>query len=193
MQFPLQLTFKLIALAPQLTVTDAGGQTVAYVQQKLFKLKEAVTVYRDASKTEELYRLAADRIIDFSAHYHITGSAGQPLGSLRRRGMRSLWRAHYEIVDGDAVQFTIEEANPWVKMADGLLGEVPVVGMFSGYFLHPTYHVKRGEEIVASMRKQPAMWEGRFGIEALQPLSESEQERIMLSLVMLVLLERSRG
>lgn len=194
MQFPLQLSFKLIALAPQLTVSDAAGRTVAYVQQKLFRLKEAVTVYADERKAEVGYRIAADRVIDFSAQYHFSAADGRALGAVRRRGMRSLWRAHYEVLGPDeAPAYRIEEENPWVKMADGLIGEVPVLGMFSGYFLHPSYAVKRGEEVVLRMRKQPAMWEGRFAVEQLQPLAEEEQERLMLSLVMLVLLERARG
>jgi hypothetical protein len=55
MQFPLKLTFKILAVAPQITVTDASGQILFYVKQKLFKLKEAITVYSDSSQTRELY------------------------------------------------------------------------------------------------------------------------------------------
>ena len=51
MQYPLELKFKVLALAPQISVTDAGGQQIFYVKQKLFKLKEAVTVFARASAT----------------------------------------------------------------------------------------------------------------------------------------------
>jgi uncharacterized protein YxjI len=191
--FPLQLSFKIIALAPQLSVTDAGGRTVGYVQQKLFKLREAVTVYSDASRSQTAYTIEADRILDFSAEYRFTNAAGQSVGAVKRQGLRSLWRARYAVLDGAQEEFTIEEENPWVKMADGLFEEIPLVGMLSGYVFHPAYSVKRGETVVARMQKQAALWEGRYRIEALQTLTPEEQERVTLSLLMLVLLERSRG
>lgn len=194
MEFPLQLRFKLLALAPQLTVTDAAGATVGYVQQKLFKLREAVTVYGDTDKRRANYEIAADRILDFSASYHFRATDGRPVGAVRRRGMRSLWRAHYEVVaDRQNVEFEIVEANPWVKLVDGLVGSVPVLEFFTGYFLHPAYDVLRGEEIVARMVKQPAFWEGRYSIERLAALTPDEEERVLLSLLMVVLLERERG
>ena len=58
--------------------------------------------------------------------------------------MRSLWRAHYEVSrDGGQPAFVIEEANPWAKVADRLLSELPVVGLISGYVFHPRYLVTR--------------------------------------------------
>src|SRR5690606_32255046 len=37
LQYPLTLSFKILALASQATVTDAGGRTVLHTRQKLFK------------------------------------------------------------------------------------------------------------------------------------------------------------
>lgn len=194
MDFPLQLTFKVLAIAPQLTVTDAQGEVLAYVQQKLFRLKEAVTVYADPSKQRTNYEIRADRIIDFSASYHFRGAGGAKLGGVRRRGMRSLWRANYEVFDSaEQVHFTITEANPWVRMIDSLLSGVPGLEFFTGYFLHPSYNVAQHGKTVARITKQPAFFEGRFTVERYQAVSEADEERILLSLMMLVLLERERG
>ena len=44
------MTFKILALAPQIQARDAGGALLCYVWQKLFRLKEAVTVYRDEAQ-----------------------------------------------------------------------------------------------------------------------------------------------
>ena len=49
-QYPLQLRFKLIALAPRIIVTDASGQEVLFVHQDTFKLKEDIHIYRLASE-----------------------------------------------------------------------------------------------------------------------------------------------
>ncbi|GAA3974018.1 hypothetical protein [Allohahella marinimesophila] len=194
MNFPLQFTFKILAFAPQLSVTDARGKELAYVQQKLFKLKEAVTVYANSDKQQIDYEIKADRIIDISTRFNFRSADGTKVGSVKRRGMRSLWRATYEVYDAaDAISFTISEANPWTKMIDSVLGNVPVLGFLTGYFLHPSYNVIQNDRTVARMTKQPAFFEGRFMVERHETLSEQEEQSILLGLMMLVLMERERG
>ena len=100
MHYPLTLTFKTIALAPQISVADADGNLIFYVKQKLFKLKEAVNVFSDKEQTRLLFTIKADRVIDFSAQYHFRDAAETDLGSVKKRGMKSLWKAHYDIFDG---------------------------------------------------------------------------------------------
>jgi hypothetical protein len=193
-QYPLQLSFKILAIARQLSVTDATGNLVFYVKQKAFKLKEAVTIFADVEQTIPLYTINADRVLDFSASYHFTDRNQAPLGMVRRQGMKSLWKAHYEIVDGDFPALTIQEANPWIKVIDGVLGEIPIIGMLTGYFFHPAYMVVRQDgTAVMRLEKQPAFLEGKYSIEKLAPLGEQEEIRVLLSLLMVVLLERNRG
>ncbi|MBV9774935.1 MAG: hypothetical protein JO040_13360 [Gemmatimonadetes bacterium] len=195
MNFPLQLSFKKIALSPQISVTDAAGQLQLYVKQKAFKLKEAVTVFADAEQTRPLYRMAADRVIDISAQYHIAEEGGRELGTLQRKGMRSLWRAHYEISRDGGTVMQIREENPWVKVIDGLVGEIPIVGIFSGYMFNPAYIVSRSDTgtPVLRIKKQPALLEGRFSVEKLGDLSDGDEKLAVLGLLMMTLLERSRG
>ena len=194
MQYPLSLSFKVMALAPQVSVTDAGGQQVFYVKQKLFKLKEAVNVYADAAQTRLLYTINADRILDFSAQYHFTDTRGATLGSVKRDGVRSLWRARYSILNGSAPDVTIREENPWIRVLDGIFQQIPLAGMFSGYLFHPAYRVSDGQERpMMRLVKQPAFFEGKFRIEKLAELDPTVETRILLSLLMMVLLERARG
>ena len=192
--YPLSMSFKIVALAPQFTIRDANGNLIAYVRQKLFKLKEAVTVFADEPQTQPLYTLKADRILDFSARYHFADTAGTSLGSIKRKGMRSLWKAQYDILDGDTPTMTIREENAWVKVFDALFGEIPLLGMFSGYLFHPAYLVARSDDaVVLRMEKQPAFFEGKFVVEKKASLSEAEEQRVLLSLIMMLLLERARG
>jgi len=195
MKFPLQLTFKIIALAPQLKVTDADGATVCYVRQKIFKLKERVEVFTDESRTHKLCDIAADRIIDFSAKYVFEDPATGPFGAVRRKGMRSIWKAHYEILDHETPEMAIHEENAWVKVMDSFFSEIPILGAFGGYFFNPSYLVSRldnGQELVR-IQKQPAFWEGRFTLEQLTDFDEGDELRVVLSVLMMILLERGRG
>lgn len=195
LQFPLSMRFKIVALAPQIAVTDAGGSLVAYVRQKLLKLKEAVTVYSDREQTREAYRIAADRVIDFSAQYHISDAAGAPVGVVRRRGMRSIWRAHYEIARGGAAFMEIREENPWTKVADGVFGDIPLLGILSGYLFHPAYRISYVSSGAPLLRvvKQPALWEGRYAIEKIGSGDPEDERLAVLSTMMMLLLERRRG
>ena len=109
--------------------------------------------------------------------------------------MRSLWRAHYDVLrDGQPV-FGIQEENPWVKLVDGLIGEIPIIGMFTGYLLHPAYVVTVASSGTPALRlvKRPAFFEGRYQVEQKLALSDDDERLAVLAIVMMLLLERSRG
>ena len=194
MEYPLDLSFKLLSWGPQISVTDAGGNLVFYVKQKALKLKEAVTVFADVEQTQTLYTMSADRVLDFSARYNFADQAGTGLGSVKRQGVKSLWKSHFDIMDGETVVLTIQEENPWVKILDALFTSIPIVGMFSGYVFHPAYLVSRPEGgVVMRLEKLPAFFEGKFKIEKKTDLEATEETRALLSLLMMLLLERARG
>ena len=71
LQFPINFKFNIISLSNDFTATDANGKTVAYVRQKLFNLKEDITIYADESMSKINYSIKADRWLDFSAAYTI--------------------------------------------------------------------------------------------------------------------------
>lgn len=196
MNYPLKLSFKIVAIAPQIYVTDAQGSPVCFVKQKLFKFKESISVFSDPSKSRQIASITADRVIDWSARYHFTDPAGHNLGSVGRRGLKSIWRAHYDVFNrgGDVTDFNINEQNPWTKVLDSILGGIPLIGFFSGYFLHPAYIASRPDGTpVMRVQKQPAFFEGKFTIEKLAELTPQEEINLIYSFLMLLLLERDRG
>ena len=195
MTFPLDLRFKLLAISSQIAVTDAQGKLVYYVKQKAFKLKEAVTVFADEGQTRPLFKIAADRVLDISARYRIEDEGGAEVGVLQRHGMRSIWKAHYEIHQGGAQKFLIREESAWVKVLDSLVGGIPIVGIFTGYMFHPAYLVSHGEGQPTLLRvvKQPALLEGRFRIDAVTANIDRSLDVAVVGVLMMLLLERARG
>lgn len=195
--YPLMFEFKISSLANDFTATDAQGNVLGYVRQKMFKFKEAISVYSNESKQEVLFRIDADRVIDFNANYAFTNAADQKVGSVGRRGAKSILKAHYEVMDASNNQeFLIQEENPWAKFFDALMGEVPVVGMFTGYMFNPRYTVKRQDgTLVARLSKEKSFFGRRFKLEKIGEIDvkEGENERMLLSLMMMSLLERRRG
>jgi uncharacterized protein YxjI len=195
MNYPIEFSFKLLAIASQIYIRDANGSLIGYVKQKLFKLKEDINLFADENQTQLVFNIKADRVLDFSAKYNFTDARGTFLGSIKRKGMRSIFKASYEIYDaGDVQVMKINEENGWIKVVDSLVGEVPVLGMFTGYFFNPSYIVSRTSgEPVARLAKQPAFFEGKFQLTRLGEMNSQEEDRVMLGLLAMTLLERSRG
>ncbi len=195
MNFPIDLTFKLLALASQIYIRDANGNLMGYVKQKLLKLKEDINVFSDENQTNVLFNIKADRVIDFSARYNFTTGNGQLLGSIKRQGMRSIWKANYEVSDASGNQIMqIHEENAWVKVADSLVGELPIIGMFTGYLFNPAYIVSRMDNTpVLRFQKQSAFFESKFQLSTQGQMSENEETLVLLSVLTMVLLERARG
>ncbi|MCP9237525.1 hypothetical protein [Lewinella sp. JB7] len=195
LHYPLTLTFRITTLANDFTATDAGGRVVAYVRQKMLRLKEDIQIYSDERRSQVLYNINADRWIDWSAAYQFTDARGTPFGKVARKGWRSVWRAEYEIIDQhDRPQYRIREENGWVKVMDSLLGQIPGVGLLSGYVFNPSYLVTdhRDREI-ARLTKEPSFFGRRFRIDKLGRTETDDDNRILLGLMMMILLERRRG
>lgn len=202
LQYPLSMRFKLVALAPRIFVNDAANKEVLFVHQKTWKLKEDILLYRDNSKKDVVFRIRADRIIDFSATYRFYDGAGTgSYGLVKRKGMRSLWRATY-FADDAAGNTThhLKEDNPWTKVWDALFAEVPFLGLLGGFFFNPSYTCYRGtnredeSQPVMRLKKERAFFESKYTIELANPnISPDEEVRALLSLIMLVQLERRRG
>jgi len=194
-QFPLSLTFKISTLSNDFVAQDANRITVAYVRQKMLKLIEEVQVYSDESRSELNYTIRANQWLDFSAAYIFTNSSGSEIGRIVRKGWVSLWKAHYEIFDRNQQQdLLVREENPWTKVFDSMLSEVPLVGVLTGYFFHPAYIVTRPDGTpVVRLRKVASFFGRRFVIDKLNKFETGEEERVLLGLMMLILLERRRG
>ncbi len=91
---------KILAIAPQFQIFDELGGSLLYCHQKLFKLKEDIRVYSDATKAHEILRIRGRQIIDFSAAYDVVDAqADQKVGALRRRGWKSIVKDEWDILD----------------------------------------------------------------------------------------------
>ena len=195
LSFPLKLKFNISTLANDFTVHDANENMVAYVKQKLFKLKEDILVYADESQSKVNYQIKADRWLDFSAAYSFLDEHGNTFGKVVRKGWRSIWKAEYELIDQfSKVQYRIREENAWIKVLDALLGEIPILGIFTGYLFNPAYLVidNKGATIVR-LKKEPSFWGRKFTIDKIGAMDNDDDDRIMLGLMMMILLEKRRG
>jgi len=194
-KFPLNFTFKISTFANDFTVKDAEQKTISYVKQKMFKLIEEINVFADETKTELKYTIKANKWIEFSATHVFTNTQGTELGRIARKGWASIWKARYEVYDEKQVQdLTIQEESPWVKVADAVLKEIPIISLLSGYLFNPSYSVTRPDgTLVARIKKDKSFFGRKFTVTKLSEFQTGEEERVVLSLMMMILLERRRG
>ena len=152
-------------------------------------------VFSDENRTEILYNIRANKWLDFNTTYSFTNAREENIGRLARKGWRSIWKASYELYDEkDQQDLLIQEKNAWVKVADSLLNEIPVLGLFSGYLFNPSYTVKRPDgTLVATFSKKPSFFGRKFKLTQDAEFQAGEEQRIQLGLMMMALLERRRG
>lgn len=196
LNYPLDFKFKISTLASDFNITDKNGNYVAYVRQKMFKLKEDVIVFNDESKSKELFRIKANQWIDFNASYSLNDIIdNKNYGRLARKGMRSIWKASYDILDAkDQPKFKVQEDSAWVRVWDSFVGELPIIGMFTGYFLNPSYTVTGIDgKAYFKLKKMPSFFGRRFQLDRLIDIDDEEESLVILSLLMMTLLERARG
>lgn len=195
LQFPLQFNFKITTLSNDFIALDATGNTIGYIRQKMLRLLEEVQVFNNQNRSELNYTIRANKWLDFTATYTFTNKNDQEFGYIIRKGWRSIWKAHYEILNQlKQSDFVVREANPWAKIFDGMLGEIPFLGLLSGYLFHPAYNVFDSKgSVVVQLKKLPSFWGRKFSVEKFQDIKSEEEERVVLGLMMLILLERRRG
>jgi hypothetical protein len=188
------LSFKIVTIGTRVKIKDAAGRQVAYVRKKKFKLRENVGVYADEDQSRLLFRMKADRMIDFSARYAISGPDGHPLGAVGRRGMKSLWSSAYLLEDAYGTEAgSIREDNPWTKVLDGVMESLPLGDALGGLFFNPAYLAELYGKDVLRIQKQPSVMESSFRIHKLADFSDEEEDLLLAGIIMMVLLERDRG
>ena len=91
--------FKLLGGA--FHVFDPAGNAVLYSKQKAFKLKEDIRIYTSEDMGTEVLTIRTDKIIDLGATYHVHDSqqGGVRVGSLKRKGLKSMLRDEWIILD----------------------------------------------------------------------------------------------
>lgn len=81
-------------------VETPSGELLLEVRMKRFRLREEIVACADAARTQPRLRIQARSIFDFGATYDVTdATTGERLGAWRRKGMASLLRDTWVLLD----------------------------------------------------------------------------------------------
>lgn len=135
------------ALTGKFRYYDPLGNLVMFSEQKMFKLREDIRVFSDESKAQEVLQIKARQIIDFSAAYDVIDTAyNQKVGTLRRKGFKSIFRDAWEVLDtNDQVIGKLFEDSPGLAMLRRLL---------LGSLLPQNYDLTINDQRVADLKQR---------------------------------------
>lgn len=83
-------------------VFTSDGQLMMLVKHPVFRLREEFTVYGDEAQTQPLLLVKSRQMVAINFAYEVTDiTTGEVLGSVQKRGLRSLVRDKFLILDRD--------------------------------------------------------------------------------------------
>jgi uncharacterized protein YxjI len=146
-QFPTYLLRRqAIALTGKFRFYDPAGSVVMFSEQKMFRLREDIRVYDGEDKAREVLSIKARQIVDFSAAYDVVDTEmNQKVGALRRKGLRSILRDEWEVLD----------ANDGVigQLFEDSVGLALLRRLLLGSLLPQNYDMTVGETRVADLKQ----------------------------------------
>ncbi len=136
-----------LALTGKFRFFDPSGRLIMFSEQKMFRLREDIRVYADEGKTQEVLSIKARQILDFSAAYDVVDTAmNQKVGALRRRGLQSILRDEWEVLDAND--------NVIGKLFEDSVGLALLRRFLLGSWLPQNYDITVGDERVADLKQR---------------------------------------
>jgi uncharacterized protein YxjI len=146
-QYPTYLLRRqAIALTGKFRFYDPAGRLVMFSEQKMFRLREDIRVYDSEDKAREVLSIKARQIMDFSAAYDVVDAEmNQKVGVLRRRGLQSLLRDEWEVLDAND--------NAIGRLFEDSIGLALLRRLVLGSLLPQNYDMTVGESRVADLKQ----------------------------------------
>lgn len=146
-EFPTYLLRRqAIALTGKFRFYDPAGRLVMFSEQRMFRLREDIRVYDSEDKVREVLSIKARQILDFSAAYDVVDTElNQKVGVLRRKGLRSLLRDEWEVLDAND--------NPIGQLFEDSVGLALLRRLVLGSWLPQNYDITIAGQRVADLRQ----------------------------------------
>jgi uncharacterized protein YxjI len=176
---------QVFALTGKLRFYGPQGDLVLFCEQKMFKLREDIRVYADEQKSQEMLAIKARQIIDFSAAYDVVDSTtGQKVGALRRKGLKSILRDEWEVLDpNDEVLGLLFEDNMGLAMLRRLV---------LGSLLPQNYDLTMNDERVADIKQNFNLFRYELNVDFSMDTSRRLDRRVGLAAAVLLAIIEGR-
>jgi uncharacterized protein YxjI len=159
-------------------VLTADGRLMMFVKHPLLKLREEFVVYADEAQTRPLLKVKSRQVIAINLTYDVTDAeTGQALGTVQKKGLRSLFRDRFTILDA----FGMEIGHAEERGASILRRFFP--------FLTSRHAIFVGDQEAATIRQKFRFFTKEFAVD-LQP--SPLDARFVLVVALLALMAEAR-
>jgi hypothetical protein len=174
MEFPVDLTFRMLGWTAKLVLTDARGHTFGYVDPAR-RTQGCLPIYSDESLSTVLFAIRWEH--GFAQWFE--DRAGQRIGEF---GSVPTAAGKFVKIGGEA-RFHFVDETPWVNFFERDFPNLPFVNALTGAMLNPSVLAVRTkpEHPVLRIVKKRQLIDIRFRIDRLNDIDDREQECLLLA------------
>lgn len=141
--------------------TDKEGnknQLIALAQQKRLTFKEHVTFYSDETKTQPIFILRAEKILDVHGRFLVEDPEGNFIGAFKKEFKTSLYKSTWSILNTDGQpKLTLSENSLALALFRRFAGFLPIIGdlaeIISWFFRYHFSFVDASNQEVGKYKK----------------------------------------
>jgi uncharacterized protein YxjI len=109
--------------------TGAKAQLIAFAQQKRLTFKEKVLFYSDIEKTQPIFTLRAEKVLDVHGKYIVEDMQGNFIGQFKKEFKQSLLKSTWSILNSsDQPKLTVAENSLTLALFRRFAGLLPIIG-----------------------------------------------------------------
>jgi hypothetical protein len=109
------------------------GELLAFVEQKRMKLREEIQFFADREKTQPLFSVKAENILDPRGRYQLLDPSGAIIARFKKNFGQSLLRSTWHLQDADGNDTGVaKERNLFAALFRRFATLVPYIGEFLG-------------------------------------------------------------
>lgn len=163
---PLVIEQKITAFANQYRIYDVDdqgvkGELLAFAHQKRLAMREKVEFFSDESRTQLVFSVQAEKVLDVHGKFLVNDAAGKLIGAMRKSFKASLLRSTWEILDEqDQPAVIVRERSKGLAIFRRIwqfipyLGDLPFVLKYHFDFLEPS-----SSEVLATYVKTKLLYD----------------------------------
>lgn len=143
-------------------VFSSDGQLFMLVRHPILRLREEFLVYADEAQTRPLLRVKSRQMVAINFTFDVSDAeTGQPLGSIQKRGLRSIIRDKFIILDPGGAEIGYAEEQgasilrrvfPWLTSKHAIFIDGAEVGFIRQIF---RFFVKEFDVTLAPSKVDP--------------------------------------